>query len=427
MEGNLTEKQRSEIAEMLKAAAAEAAKAAVAGYVAQAQADRKPVTENAKGLDETARPAPTPGLEAREQKDVGAGWLTARFLRVQAKALKDRCDPLESAKFFAASDRRYGEIVREIGNMQAREKALNSSYLAQGGSLTQASPIYQDYIDLLRPRVVVMDFGPPEIDMPAGKMDLGTLDSDATASYVNETSTGPNASEPTSGAKQLVAKKLMVVVPLKNDWIRRANAGADTLIRNSILARAGVRKDAAFLTGDGSQDTPRGLISQAAPGNVFAQVGTDTAGVVGTLSKARRLLKNANCPWINVGWVFSPRTEEFLRSLRDSVGGFLYREEMNAGRLDGLPYKTSTQIPDNGGSQANQSKILLCDFGDVLIGKALELSVEVFNGAAYKNSAGTVVAGVNADETVMQLIDEHDIVLMHSGCAAVATGITWGA
>lgn len=396
----------------------------VAKAIAALQGDRKPVTANAAGLD---TPAPTPGLEATEQKDDGKGWTVARYMRVQAKAHKDRIAPMEAAKFYAAGDRRYGEIVKSIGQAEEREKALNSGFLAQGGSLSQPTPVYQDYIDLLRPQVVVMSYGPLEVDMPAGKMDLGSVESDATASYVNETGTGPNASEPGTGAKQLVAKKLMVIVPIKNDWLRRSNAGADALIRNGIISRAGVRKDAAFLTGDGTQDTPKGIIAQALAANVFAQVGTDYAGIAGTLSKGRRLMKNANCPWIKPGWVFSPRTEEHLRTLVSTTGMFIYRDEMNQGKLDGLPFKTSTQMPDNLGAGANESKILLCDFSDVIVGKALDLQVDVFDSGAYKNSAGTVVSGLNADETVLRLIDEHDLVLMHPGCAAVATGITWGA
>jgi HK97 family phage major capsid protein len=274
--------------------------------------------------------------------------------------------------------------------------------------------------------------GATVIPVPSGSMDMGRMDAGATAQYVGENS-GPNASEPQFGQLRFDSKKLSCIIPISNDFLRRSPAGAEAMIRKEMLARMGVREDLAFIRGDGAQNTPRGIKSFIAAGNTFTSAVTDattnlTAANVGSdLGRARRLLKNANTPMLKVGWMISPRTEEAIRNIRDSVGGWLYKQEMDQkGTIDGIPYATSTQIPDNRGS-GDESEIYLADFSEFLIGDTMAILMAVSDGAAYKNSSGVVTAAFTEDQTVIKVLSEHDTLLQHSTSAVLVEGCHYGA
>ena len=69
------------------------------------------------------------------------------------------------------------------------------------------------------------------------------------------------------------------------------------------------------------------------------------------LGKLMLALLNSNVMLDNPGWLFSPRTWNFLSTLRDGNGNKAF-PEMERGLLKGFPYSTSTQIPSNlGGNQ----------------------------------------------------------------------------
>jgi HK97 family phage major capsid protein len=370
-------------------------------------------------------------LQAGETKDDGPGWKISRYVRAGIVAHDERISERAAAVSFAKVDRRYGEVVDAIDRFESARKAMAATDLTSGGALI-ATPMYSDYIDLLRPNVVCRKMGATVIPVPSGTLDMGRLDTGATAAYVGENA-APNASQPTTGNVKFNAKKLAIIVPLSNDLIRRSAPGAEAVIRGELLARAAVREDLAFIRGDGSANTPKGLRYWAAAANVFTSAVTDattnfTAANIGIdFGKARRLLKDANTPMLKPGWVISPRTEEALRNLRDSVGGWLYRKDMDEfGKLDGFPYATTTQIPNNLGSN-DESEIYLVDFAEFLIGDTMTLAMTVSDGAAYNDAAGNVVAAFSADQTVLKLIAEHDTAMRHTTSVAVITACHYGA
>lgn len=408
MEGKLTEQQAAEIKSMVDAATAPVAKTVEEMAALVKKLATEPATAHTAGL------AATPGLDAREPAEKGGGWKIARIARVKALAHVDRRNALDVAKEIAKGDRRYEETV----------KAMGASTVSGGGSLLDA-PTHTDYIDALKAVAVVRSFGPNVLPMPSGLLDLGSLESGATAAYVGENANATK-SEQTTGRKQLSAKKLMVLVPIGNDLLRRGGGGVESMLRDDIVARAALREDLAFIRGDGSSNTPKGLKTHTAAANTFGIVGTDTAGIVGTVHKARRALKNGNVPMLRCGWAFSPRTEEALFQVRDAVGGFLFKQEMESGKLLGYPYKTTTQIPDNLGGGTNESEIYLADYSEVIIGDTMGIDVSAFDGGSYFDGS-SVISGISQDQTVLRLIAEHDLITKHSVSSVVVTGVTWGA
>jgi len=329
------------------------------------------------------------------------------------------CTPLEWAQGKAKD--RHGRPVKA----QPAEviKALEASTFTAGGVLIQEE-VSSDFIDLLAPRSVVRSFGPAILPMDSGSMMIGKLNTSASAYYVGE-NRDMVKSQQAFGAKRLTAHKLVALVPVSNDLIRRGGPRVNTIVRNDTLRSVALKEDVTFLRAIGSQFTPRGLRYLAADANIVAATaGQALATVTTDLGRLVLLLEEGNVAMTNPGWVFAPRTKQFLLTLRDSNGNFAFREEMQTGKFWGWPYKTTTQIPRNLGS-GSDSEVMLADFDDVAIGQVMNLDVAVSTEASYIDENGTLVSAFSLDQTVMRVITEHDIALRHDESVAVLTTVTW--
>jgi HK97 family phage major capsid protein len=135
---------------------------------------------------------------------------------------------------------------------------------------------------------------------------------------------------------------------------------------------------------------------------------------------------NNNVPMSRPGWIFSPRTFNYLMTLTNTNGFFLFRQEMMGGNLWNWPYRVTTQVPinltDHGGT--TESEIYLADFDDAVIGEAQSLMIDVSQEAAYHDGSN-VVAAFSQDQTVIRSIAEHDFAMRRAVSIAVLNGVTW--
>lgn len=307
--------------------------------------------------------------------------------------------------------------------MEGVVKALEEQTLSAGGALVPED-MMEDVIDLLRPASVVRRSGAVSVPMPNGNLTMPYVDTGVTAQYIGESRCVPK-DEPTFGQLVLQAKKLAVLVPISNDLLRDAMPQANEIVRNDMVQAASVREDLAFLRGDGTQFTPRGLTNWA--GNTNAQSGTTLQAITDDLGQAIFELENDNIPLVNGNWFFSPRTKKELMTIRDGNGNLVWAEEMARGSLMGFPYHISTQIPNNLGGGSNESEVIFADMSSVVIGENLSVSIDVSDSAAYEENS-SVKSSFCYDQTVVRLIARHDFGCRQRGNeVATITGVTWGA
>jgi HK97 family phage major capsid protein len=263
--------------------------------------------------------------------------------------------------------------------------------------------------------------------MPGGTLTLMEQTGGATAEYVGENA-GVNASNVTVGQVKLTAKKLRVTVPISNDLLLANTTSADTLVRNDMVAQARIKEDLVFLRNLGSTAfEPKGLLGFVTSGNSVAANGSvSLANTTTDLGKLVVALEDDNVSMERPGWIFAPRTWNYLMTVRDTNGNFAFRDEMLGGRLWGWPFVRTNQIPVNLGA-GTESEIYLADFNDVLIGEQAGLDLEVSREATYKNSSGTLVSAFDLDQTVIRLIARHDFQMRHRESVAILTAPTWGA
>ena len=290
-------------------------------------------------------------------------------------------------------DKAAAEMERRFGD-KAVAKALNTAGVATGGAL-----IPQDYvaeiIDLLRATSVIRSLEPRFLDMPRGNLTIPRLASAATANYQGELDAA-QVSQQGFDTVQLNAKKLTALVPVTNDLIRRTPLGVEQVITNDLNRVAGLREDLAFILADGSQGTPVGLYNQCAatqrltiPAFTALDNATISTATIGAANAMKLTLKNAMSGMIRPAWIMSAVTEAFLRGVRDGVGNFIYKNEMDGGKFEGIRFAVTQQIPTNvntGTTQApvnNGAFLIMVDMANVIVADTMNYELDVFDQATY--------------------------------------------
>jgi len=332
-------------------------------------------------------------------------------------------------------------------------KALQTTLGSAGGFLVPQD-IMADIIPLLRANAVVRASNPMVIPMPRGTMTLPGQASGASAGYGAE---GRAITQSQPGLNAIVAayKKLTALVPISNDMMRYANAAVDQLVRNDLLKVIGLREDLAFLMGDGTQDSPRGLLSfansyasanggsvsalsttansVAASGGNFltSQANYTLNSVTQELGKLISALDQVNAPNSNRYWYMSPRTKNYLLNVQNGTGFYVFQDEMKGGTLLGYPFKTTTQILntywDVSGSNKDCSLLILADMSEAMILDSMQMQISVSSEASYVDSTGATISSFQADQTLMRSISEHDFQMRHDASIAINQFVRWGA
>lgn len=319
-------------------------------------------------------------------------------------------------------------IAKGLGNADVL-KTIQQTDFAGGGALLSPG-FYTELTEYLRARTLVRRLGATSVPLVNGTMALPFIATGSSASYTTE-GQPVNATTIQHGSLQLVGKKIMALVPISNDWLRTEGAhmfGGANLVSNDLGRAFSVTEDAAFIRGQGSAGTPKGIRYWAADSNVQPQ--TKAAGTVTVAEAGYDLLRCMYFPRaLNVdifkgGYMFSPRTWLALMSGRDANSNLIWAPEMATGSLLGQKFGDTTSIPDNIGGSA--SELVFCSFDTAVIGEETGLTLDLFDGVSYLDASGTMKSGVSQDESVARVLGKHDFGLRHNGAeASVITGIDW--
>ncbi|WP_316184712.1 phage major capsid protein [Bradyrhizobium sp. SZCCHNRI1003] len=339
-------------------------------------------------------------------------------------------------------------------------KALLTS-VATAGGFTIAPDFYAEIIELLRPKTVVRSSNPRVWPMPRGTMTVPGQSSAATASYGPE---GRTISKSQPGYNQPIKasfKKLTGLVPIGNDMLRYAVPQFDASVRDDLVKVFARREDKAFLLDDGTQDTPKGMLAFArdyavasggsagafdltgAAASIAANGGNfitstaayNLASAASELGGLANKLDSADVPADRRMWICHPRTRNYLYDVQNSLGIYVYREELNnvsndapEGRLRTYPIKTTTQIPTNlndGNNHSDCSLLILTEMDEAIIFDAMQLEISISREGSYVDETGTLVSAFARDETLLRAIAEHDFHLRHNQAVAISQFVRW--
>lgn len=296
------------------------------------------------------------------------------------------------------------------------------------GGFAVADEWSQDIIEFLRPQSVVIKMGGPTLPMTTGTLRLPRISGGAVASYIGENVAAPKTQQ-TFGQVVANYKKLAALVPISNDLLRYASPNAEGMIRGDLVSAMAQRADLAAIRDNGTASTPKGIRFWApASGVIAAQTGQTLSNVISDLGKLVVQLRVNNVRFLNPGWLLAPRIWNFLLTVTNTNGFYVFRDEMlSKGTLWGFPFQVTSQIPVNltdVSAGTAGSEVYLADFADVVICQATQLLVDSSTEAAYVDGSNTNAA-FSLDQMVIRTILEHDIVSRHDFSIAVLTGMTW--
>lgn len=351
------------------------------------------------------------------------GLALARCVRATAAARMNGEGPDEAMRIL----RSWGDADLADTWAEARQKAMTAGDATAGGFLVPIQ-FLQDFVAVLRSATVMRKLGTPTIPLPMGTAKIGKATAGTSANYVGEQTNAPK-SQMQVGQLTLSFKKLMAMVPVSNDLLRYSSPGADMIVRNDLVAAMSVKEDSAFIRGEGTSGSPKGLRYWAPAGNLIAANTTVSLQNTATdLGKLMQQLMNQDIPMVNPAWLFSPQTRNYLMTLITTTGYFVYKDEMSRGTLWGYPFGVTTGIPANlnftGSGNNDESETYLVDLGQGLIGEAENLMVDASREAAY-NDGSVVQSAWSRDETTVRAIQEHDFIMRYDKAVAILTGVNW--
>lgn len=357
----------------------------------------------------------------------GAGIRLAQFVKFLLKAAKRT--GVQASAVSAAAEAKGQSDGFVTKALEAYEKALSEGATADGGVFVRPE-FSAEFIPLLRARAVLSRLGIRRVPMGSPELVYAKQNSGASASYTNEGGTIAY-SQAGTGDLKLSAKKLRARTAITDELLADGGPAADMFLRDDLIKVLALRSDLAGIRGDGTSSTPMGLRYATASGNVIAatQAGSvATADEVSSdLMKLITKLEEANAPMDRCGWLFVPRVKNFLMNLKFSSGPFLYKEEMQSGRLLGYPFETTTQIPKTLGGSSNESEVYFFDLDEFMEGYLEEVAITIAPYASFTNAAGSSVNGFDIGMVPVAAQLRHDFALRHTDAASVLTTVKWGA
>lgn len=299
-------------------------------------------------------------------------------------------------------------------SLQKSLSALAASVPTDGGFLIPEQ--YSDeVIPLLRNKAVFRSMGGRSLPLNGGNLNIPRMLGGATSYYIGENQDA-KASKQSFGTMRLSGKKLVTLVPISNDLIRSTSSEADRIVRDDMIKSMALAEDYAAMYGKGTEYTPRGLFNT----DGIDKLKLDAAPDSDNLGNFVGTLMSKNIDWNQVGWIFNGRVWNKLYHLKTTTGAYLHREELNAGKFLGFPYKVTNQIAATGTNLATD--IFFGDFAEFIIGEEMGLEMMASTEATYQDG-GELVSAFSRDQTVIKVTAKHDFGVRHPDAFVIGTNV----
>lgn len=299
-------------------------------------------------------------------------------------------------------------------------KALTVGTPSDGGFLVP-DVLASEMIQYLYPQLAFSKLGARRVNMPRGNLTIAKFSARSSAAYIGETEKAQDT-KPTYGTVKGSSRKLAALIPISNDMIRDSDPSFESFVREDLVAALRLKKDYTAFYGSGTANTPAGLDKVLPDGQKYgSSVTAFTADIPGNIKGG---VLSADVPMTRPGWAFSGWVWTWLYTLKTSTGDYIYRDEMNQGRLLGDPFVVCSQI-----YTSNTSMYTSSDYGDLWYGDwsefidfvQVDMELMASKEASYVNSAGTTVSAMQNDMTVLRALCLHDFGVRHTAAFVKGT------
>lgn len=302
-------------------------------------------------------------------------------------------------------------------------RSLAEGTFADGGALVDTM-YYPELIQLLYPMAVVRKAGARVLPMPGGNLTMQRVTAGVQGAYAGELANIAVQQE-SLGQVNFSAKKLAVIIPVSQELLTDATGQINSLIISDLGRGISLKEDLTFLRSDGSSNTPIGLRYAINPGFLLsAGVGLiATPTLADTLQKLRAKIMGANLPMEKIAWVMNSDLESAFYNKLSSIGTYVYRDEMNDGKLLGFPFYRTNQIASNytltGSAGGALTELYFGDFSEAIIAETDTLRIDTSTEGSFLQGS-TLVSAFSTDQTLFRAKERHDFGLRHTNAFSIA-------
>ena len=319
---------------------------------------------------------------------------------------------------------RARQVAKEMGD-EVLKGAMNEESFTAGGAFVVDEFRGGEMIDLLRNASVVRQAKPRIIPLgTSGVVSIPKVTHGTSAYFAGELDNA-ETTEMETGTLTLTAKKMTAVVPVSNELLKDSSISMEQQIMSDLAAAFATKEDITMLRGAGGENSFKGLRHLANANNILSVTDATDPSAADTIADLYRMLtrmKENNIPGARLIFFFNPRTEAYLKQLRDSTGGFLFANEMNSSnKILGVSYLVSNNMPSNLGGGSDETEIILADMNEVILATKEEIEITVVPYGAYYDGS-SVVSGISQDSTVIVARERLDFNVRRDLAVVVMTG-----
>lgn len=319
------------------------------------------------------------GNMASQKKDIPPQIKLARAIK--CLDVFGRHDP-ENAAYQAR--KRYGDA-----DMEREFKALSVTSPVDGGYLIPE--VYSsEVIELLYPKTVIVELGAQTVPLTNGNLNLPKMTAGSRAQWGGE-QRKIASSNPKFGNIKLSAKRLEAIIPQSRELLMSTSFSADNMFANDLMRRMQLGLDYGGLYGTGGEFQPLGIAynKDVQTINAKAMDNIELSDANGKITAdfpvfVRSTALSKNIDDIKAGWTFNSMLEGYLLNLKTTTGAYIYRDEMNTGKLLGFPYKVSNQIATKG----VLTDMFFGNWSDLLIGDQMGLETYTTLDGSWTDDEG---------------------------------------
>jgi len=360
----------------------------------------------------------------------GAGLVSCRIFRALAAQSRGFCKDARLLVRKDWNDPGTADLLEAWLDGDGDDTRALASETATDGGILIPEKFLAEIIPLLRAESVMLGLGVRTLPMDNGmSIRIPRHISSVTAQWAQE-NVEMNASQGSLGYMSLSLRKLSIITAASNELLTMANPLADAFIRQDILETGGLALDDALMRGTGAESEPRGVRYAALAANVTDR---SQVGATSTLAEINRdlfqMLEDVEGNNVRLGataWIMTSREKNVgLMSILDANGNPVFRDEMRQGTLLGHPYKVANQIPKTLGG-GDEAEFYFGSWDKYYFAEGSTGSIRSFDGGAYRDSAGNMVSGISADQTVFRVNWFADGDAKHPEAFSIRTAMDWG-
>lgn len=374
----------------------------------------KPVTQTAGGSEVKSLELRNNSalVKVRSEEKLEKGIAFTRYVMALAKAKGDHAKAFNIAKEHYGEDSKVTRVLdaqskgADFGHMMKAAVAAGSTITGGGATwgneLVDFNDFVGDFIDYLRPRTILGQFGVngvPSLRRIPFNVKIKGQDGAATAGWVGEGLAKPVTSMSFNNV-ELGWYKVACIAVITEELIRFSSPSAEALVREELARAVIERLDIDFI------NPAKAAVAGVSPASILngitgiASTGSDIDSINCDLEALEAEFIEANNEPDQGVYIMRPQTANVLGRLQNALGQSQYPGiSMRGGTLLGTPVVVSNYVPEGIVALVNAGDIYLADDGQVTVDASREATIQMDTAPTQTSVTPTPTTGVSMFQT----------------------------